>query len=196
MVGKTTPLSLDRAGIISLHSSPINHESTTTGCQFPAWRLSLRGPETRDGVSLCRCTLHPFVYSSQIYHETDCGAKNEIKPREPIRCRECGHRIMYKKRTKRSKFSSFSAGTGRRLLMCPHPNLQWSNLKRGRKKTRDGVASATGANETETRCSFQTGPNSLLGVLSGHCLDLGAMYFGSNVVSVTFNWTCFPPSTP
>lgn len=33
---------------------------------------------------------------------TDCGAKNEIKTREPIRCRECGHRIMYKKRTKRS----------------------------------------------------------------------------------------------
>ena len=32
----------------------------------------------------------------------DCGAKNEIKAREPIRCRECGHRIMYKKRTKRS----------------------------------------------------------------------------------------------
>ncbi|EIM88219.1 DNA-directed RNA polymerase I [Stereum hirsutum FP-91666 SS1] len=31
----------------------------------------------------------------------DCGAKNEIKSREPIRCRECGHRIMYKKRTKR-----------------------------------------------------------------------------------------------
>ncbi|KAF8268306.1 DNA directed RNA polymerase [Lactarius quietus] len=33
----------------------------------------------------------------------DCGAKNDIKPREPIRCRECGHRIMYKKRTKRSE---------------------------------------------------------------------------------------------
>ncbi|KAA1466134.1 DNA-directed RNA polymerase I [Dentipellis sp. KUC8613] len=31
----------------------------------------------------------------------DCGAKNEIKAREPIRCRECGHRIMYKKRTRR-----------------------------------------------------------------------------------------------
>ncbi|TFK29301.1 hypothetical protein FA15DRAFT_582622 [Coprinopsis marcescibilis] len=31
-----------------------------------------------------------------------CGVKNEIKAREPIRCRECGHRIMYKKRTKRS----------------------------------------------------------------------------------------------
>ncbi|KAH7108016.1 DNA directed RNA polymerase [Auriculariales sp. MPI-PUGE-AT-0066] len=31
----------------------------------------------------------------------DCGATNNIKAREPIRCRECGHRIMYKKRTKR-----------------------------------------------------------------------------------------------
>ncbi|KAJ7591233.1 DNA-directed RNA polymerase I [Mycena floridula] len=31
----------------------------------------------------------------------DCGAKNEIKSDEPIRCKECGHRIMYKKRTKR-----------------------------------------------------------------------------------------------
>ncbi|KAG8935130.1 DNA-directed RNA polymerase core subunit rpc10 [Tulasnella sp. 418] len=35
----------------------------------------------------------------------DCGVSNEIKPREPIRCRECGHRIMYKKRTKRSLMS-------------------------------------------------------------------------------------------
>lgn len=32
---------------------------------------------------------------------TECSAINEIRPREPIRCRECGHRIMYKKRTKR-----------------------------------------------------------------------------------------------
>ncbi|PIL33607.1 hypothetical protein GSI_04230 [Ganoderma sinense ZZ0214-1] len=31
----------------------------------------------------------------------DCGASNEIRPREPIRCRQCGHRIMYKKRTTR-----------------------------------------------------------------------------------------------
>ena len=37
-------------------------------------------------------------------YNKDCGAKNEIKSREPIRCRECGHRIMYKKRTKRSTF--------------------------------------------------------------------------------------------
>ncbi|ORX76873.1 hypothetical protein BCR32DRAFT_329146 [Anaeromyces robustus] len=31
----------------------------------------------------------------------DCGVENEIRAKEPIRCRDCGHRIMYKKRTKR-----------------------------------------------------------------------------------------------
>ena len=31
----------------------------------------------------------------------ECRHENEIRPRDPIRCRECGYRIMYKKRTKR-----------------------------------------------------------------------------------------------
>lgn len=31
----------------------------------------------------------------------ECHTKNEIKSRDPIRCRDCGDRIMYKKRTKR-----------------------------------------------------------------------------------------------
>ncbi|KAI8918259.1 DNA directed RNA polymerase [Powellomyces hirtus] len=31
----------------------------------------------------------------------ECGSDNTIKPREPIRCKDCGYRIMYKKRTKR-----------------------------------------------------------------------------------------------
>ncbi|KAJ1339518.1 hypothetical protein BSLG_005842 [Batrachochytrium salamandrivorans] len=30
----------------------------------------------------------------------ECTALNQIKPREPIRCKDCGYRIMYKKRTK------------------------------------------------------------------------------------------------
>lgn len=108
-VGKTTPgLPLPPRQfpqIISFPLSPINHESTTAGCKFPAWRLSLHGPTARNGVPLCRCTPfpHPFPYDSKSFLTTDCGAKNEIRPREPIRCRECGHRIMYKKRTKRSK---------------------------------------------------------------------------------------------
>uniref|UniRef100_A0A8C4VST2 RNA polymerase II, I and III subunit K n=1 Tax=Gopherus evgoodei TaxID=1825980 RepID=A0A8C4VST2_9SAUR len=33
--------------------------------------------------------------------QTKCHTENEIKARDPIRCRECGYRIMYKKRTKR-----------------------------------------------------------------------------------------------
>lgn len=48
----------------------------------------------------------------------DCAATNEIRPREPIRCRECGHRVMYKKRTKRmvSQRSVLSLST----LVCSH----------------------------------------------------------------------------
>ena len=30
----------------------------------------------------------------------DCGFLNDIKPKDPIRCRMCGYRIMYKMRTK------------------------------------------------------------------------------------------------
>ncbi|XP_072940683.1 DNA-directed RNA polymerases I, II, and III subunit RPABC4 [Epargyreus clarus] len=36
-----------------------------------------------------------------IYVCGECHKEIEIKPRDPIRCRECGYRIMYKKRTKR-----------------------------------------------------------------------------------------------
>jgi DNA-directed RNA polymerase I, II, and III subunit RPABC4 len=31
----------------------------------------------------------------------DCGAETTIKAGDVIRCRECGYRILYKKRTKR-----------------------------------------------------------------------------------------------
>jgi len=30
-----------------------------------------------------------------------CGEKNAVKPVDPIRCRKCGYRILYKVRTKR-----------------------------------------------------------------------------------------------
>jgi DNA-directed RNA polymerases I, II, and III subunit RPABC4 len=52
-----------------------------------------------------------YVCSGKLYSDIDtelliafvpeCHNDNEMKPRDPIRCRECGHRIMYKKRTKR-----------------------------------------------------------------------------------------------
>jgi len=36
-----------------------------------------------------------------IYICGECHRENEIKAKDPIRCRDCGYRIMYKKRTKR-----------------------------------------------------------------------------------------------
>jgi len=35
------------------------------------------------------------------YSCADCGESNEIRPREPIRCKECGCRVMYKNRVER-----------------------------------------------------------------------------------------------
>uniref|UniRef100_A0A452YZ77 Uncharacterized protein n=1 Tax=Aegilops tauschii subsp. strangulata TaxID=200361 RepID=A0A452YZ77_AEGTS len=32
----------------------------------------------------------------------DCGAENTLKTGDVIQCRECGYRILYKKRTRRS----------------------------------------------------------------------------------------------
>lgn len=43
--------------------------------------------------------VQPLPFSFSITSE--CHTENEIKARDPIRCRECGYRIMYKKRTKR-----------------------------------------------------------------------------------------------
>ena len=34
----------------------------------------------------------------------DCGKDSEIKPKDAITCRECGGRILYKKRTKKGTF--------------------------------------------------------------------------------------------
>ena len=36
-----------------------------------------------------------------VYICGECHMENEIRQRDAIRCRECGYRIMYKKRTKR-----------------------------------------------------------------------------------------------
>uniref|UniRef100_A0A8W8NQ29 DNA-directed RNA polymerases I, II, and III subunit RPABC4 n=1 Tax=Magallana gigas TaxID=29159 RepID=A0A8W8NQ29_MAGGI len=43
----------------------------------------------------------PRKQQTMIYICGECHQENEIKARDPIRCRECGYRIMYKKRTKR-----------------------------------------------------------------------------------------------
>ncbi|KAK6328014.1 hypothetical protein J4Q44_G00036600 [Coregonus suidteri] len=51
--------------------------------------------------------VQPPKQQPMIYICGECHTENEIKARDPIRCRECGYRIMYKKRTKR--YSSMDA---------------------------------------------------------------------------------------
>ncbi|KHJ48382.1 hypothetical protein D918_01653 [Trichuris suis] len=36
-----------------------------------------------------------------VYVCGDCAYENEIRPKDAIRCRECGYRVLYKKRTRR-----------------------------------------------------------------------------------------------
>ncbi|KAF0911727.1 hypothetical protein E2562_011724 [Oryza meyeriana var. granulata] len=36
------------------------------------------------------------------FYVPDCGAENTLKPGDVIQCRECGYRILYKKRTRRT----------------------------------------------------------------------------------------------
>jgi hypothetical protein len=43
--------------------------------------------------------------SLPVHDLPDCNGENEIRQNEPIRCKECGHRIMYKPRTQRSESS-------------------------------------------------------------------------------------------
>lgn len=43
------------------------------------------------------------------YRCGDCGARNMIKGGDPVRCRQCGFRILYKTRTKRCKSLSCRA---------------------------------------------------------------------------------------
>ena len=47
----------------------------------------------------------------------ECGAENHLSAKDPVRCSQCGYRIMYKKRARRRTFnfsSSFSI-----ILSCP-----------------------------------------------------------------------------
>lgn len=67
--------------IIGSMSSPATTTATTGTA--PAAVPILRGVEYRCG---------------------DCGARNVIKAGDPVRCRQCGFRILYKMRTKRCKF--------------------------------------------------------------------------------------------
>ncbi|XP_050997849.1 DNA-directed RNA polymerases I, II, and III subunit RPABC4-like [Acomys russatus] len=62
----------------------------------PSWHRegNLRAVDTQKDIL-------PPTQQPMIYIWGECHTKNEIKSRDPIRCRECGYRIIYKKNTKR-----------------------------------------------------------------------------------------------
>ena len=58
----------------------------------------------------------------------DCNNKVQLKKGDPIRCKECGHRVLYKERTKRY-------GTADSEILkttYADPCIAWSNLRRVR----------------------------------------------------------------
>lgn len=183
MVGKTTPpLALSPRPFCtpSLFFLPsiMNQQQPAANSQPGA---SLYMGQRLEMEYLCAGACQPRSYHVQqpILSNTDCGAKNEIRPREPIRCRECGHRIMYKKRTKRSKF--FSAETNRRLLTpsSMHPEIPSGPIRSEIERTLpslvlcDRAVLATDTSETETRCFPQNSSSPLSARFRGYAWSLG-----------------------
>lgn len=54
------------------------------------------GASSGGGGASAQAQTRPTVYVCG-----SCHKENEIKPKDPIRCIDCDHRILYKKRTKR-----------------------------------------------------------------------------------------------
>lgn len=44
------------------------------------------------------------IHDRAVADLADCGAKTPMKGTEQIRCKECGHRVMYKPRTHKSEY--------------------------------------------------------------------------------------------
>lgn len=71
-------------------------------------QLLFAGRQLEDGSTLASngiaadAALHMMLRprGGTAYLCGDCGHTNEIKPKDPIRCRFCGYRILYKMRTK------------------------------------------------------------------------------------------------
>ncbi|KAG7175069.1 DNA-directed RNA polymerases I, II, and III subunit RPABC4-like [Homarus americanus] len=58
------------------------------------------GPSPQ-AITCSLLTRRPCSCLMSLTHYTECHAENEMRPRDPVRCRSCGYRILYKKRTTR-----------------------------------------------------------------------------------------------
>ncbi|KAJ3441106.1 hypothetical protein M0812_13111 [Anaeramoeba flamelloides] len=65
-----------------------------------------------------------------IYICGSCGKQNNVKPTDPIRCRSCGYRILYKKRTKRIiQFEAQHSTHQTNYKLTKHQKLEYSQEK-------------------------------------------------------------------
>ncbi|CAL5336101.1 unnamed protein product [Camellia sinensis] len=74
--------------------------------------------------------------TSELYLWRDCGQENTLKPGDVIQCRECGYRILYKKRTRRSSFSTKHAEDDLSKASPYNMHMRRVNKKQGMPKTR------------------------------------------------------------
>ncbi|KAK4294520.1 hypothetical protein Pmani_032862 [Petrolisthes manimaculis] len=46
---------------------------------------------------------------AMVYVCGECHAENEMRPRDPVRCRSCGYRILYKYKKRTTRLIVFDA---------------------------------------------------------------------------------------
>jgi DNA-directed RNA polymerase I, II, and III subunit RPABC4 len=68
--------------------------SSQSAYQAPSGAVPITGYNT---ASYNAATEGPVIN----YLCGDCNSKVTLKKGDPIRCRDCGHRVLYKERTKR-----------------------------------------------------------------------------------------------
>jgi DNA-directed RNA polymerase subunit RPC12/RpoP len=67
-------------------------------------RQAQRNREQQTGrLPLWRCASAYFTLHLQVLTSPDCGVSSVLSLNDPVRCKECGHRVMYKPRTHRSE---------------------------------------------------------------------------------------------